>query len=229
MMKTNSFIGAKGTSVQQWENENSGVSYPFKDDSGCDAVILDSIVDACISIPSSVGGDPFLSCFHIGPSFVSAMVTVDRSPALYASVSKERFNPFSPVVMESSVAGVSGMLTFGGIRFDKTVTIRGRYRFSESSVVRPDLGRLSLFRDPETNETAKGYVGFEVPEGVSLSLSEAGHVSTVSFSTNDDIKNSVLVPCAKYERSNYSPEPIMSINGVRPDDKGRIAIVFTKN
>lgn len=226
-MVTNSFIGVKSVSTQQWESGNVGTAYPFDDDSLPDGFPNGVIVDACIVLPSTIQDRPVLSCLHRGPSLVSAMVLVGGRPALYAAVSKAAFVPFSPVVMESSIPGVSGMITFGNPKFDAVETVRGSFVFSEAAVVRPRVGRLERFYDPETGATASGYVGLELPDGVSVSIEEEGHESRMSFSTNDEIRQSVLAPCAKYERPNDSPQPIMSINGVRPDEDGRIAIVFT--
>lgn len=227
-MSTSNFLSAKNVSTIQWENENSGTAYPFEDDTLPAGFPTDLVVDACICIPTSIPLRPALSCVHTGPSFVSATVTLDGKVALFVSVAKSKFVPFSPVLMESSMYGVSGMITFGNVMFDRIMTERGNYVFSESAVVRPIIGRLYRFKDSETNETAKGYVGFELQDGVSVSLREANNVSLLSFSTSDDIRKEVLTPCAKSDITNRSPEPIRSINGVKPDKDGRIAIVFRK-
>ena len=225
----NSFIGTKETSTQQWESGNSGNAYPFEDDTLPDGFPKGLIVDACIVLPSTITSRPKLSCLHCGPAMVSAMVTIDGRPALYASVSKNAFQPFSPVAMDSGMEGVSGMITFGNATFGDPVTLRGSYVFSESAVVRTENGRLVKFHDPETNAKASGYVGLELPDGVTVSIDENGHQSKVAFSTDDDVRKSVLTPCAKYERPNSMPEPIMTINGVKPDKNGRIAVVFAHN
>ena len=226
-MNQNWLVG-NSVSLNQWESGNSGSAFPFEDDSLPDGLHPGCIVDACLCIPSGIGGMPTLSCFHSGPGLVSAMVTLDGLPALYCAVTAGEFSAFEPVRLSSSVPNVSGMLTFGDVSFAEPYTWRGSAAFSESAVVRHTIGRLEGFYRPSSGLRATGFVGLDLPEGVTASVSEDGHSSVVRFSCDADVKESVLSPCAKYERPVSMPVPIRSINGVGPDEKGRIAIVFTR-
>ena len=218
-----------GNSVEtvQWENSNSGSAYPFEDDRVPSGFPVDAIVDLCVVCCSD---DPVsVSCLHVGPSLVSVAVSVGGRPALFKSVSSKSFSPFEPVAMDSVLEGVSGMVTFGDVRFGEPKTYRDAVPVSESAIVRPKVGRLERFVSDTDGRSASGFVGFELPEGVSAELSEDGHSSIISFHASSSVMDDVTSPCSKYDRPVSSPVPVKSINGVRPDPTGRIAIVFTND
>ena len=212
----------------QWESGNSRVAFPFEDDSLPDGFPRGIIVDACVVVASGLSPSESrvtVGSVHVGPGMVSAFVLVGGRPALYCGVPRASFEPFSPVPMTPAMPGVSGMLSFGNVDFGSPATYRMDVPLSESAVVRPVVGRLERFLDPRTGRTASGVVGFEVPDGVSISFSEDGHDSVVSFSAGDSVRRLVPAPCSADDDVSR-PHPVTSINGVRPDESGRIAVVF---
>lgn len=219
-----------GNSVEteQWESGNANVAFPFADDVLPSGFPKDIIVDALVVVPREDGKRQEVSVgsVHVGPSLVSAFILVDGHPALYCSVLKDVYEPFSPVVMTSVMRGVSGMIAFGAVDFGEKATWRLNARLSDTAVVRPDVGRLEKFVDPETGAEASGVVRFDLPKGVSVSIEEAGHSSSVRFSADSSIRNIVPLPCSEMDSPKTMTVPVRNINGIVPDSLGRIAIVF---
>ena len=226
--------GQSGASLErsQWESGNASVRFPFADDSGPEDYPFDVIVDACVVLPSEEFPSEsrvYVGCLHIGPGMASAMVYADGEPILHCRVLKDSFEAFSPVVMEAVRPGCSGVMSFGDIRFDdysSPITRREMVPLAESVVMRPVVGRLRKFVQPERGEEASGIVGIVVPDGVGMSMSEAGDSSVISFSMDDAIRQTVMVRCNPVETPLSMPMPISSVNGVQPDSQGRLAIVF---
>ena len=174
-----------------------------------------------------------VGCLHLGPEMVSVVIYANDQPILFYASSRASFSPFSPVAMRPIRPGCSGMVSFGDIAFDRyarPAIFRDMVRLAESAVVRPVVGRLRRFIQPEKGAEASGVVGIVVPDGVSVGIDEeTGHKSTIVFELNDAGKNLVRVACDSTESKTGSPVPISSINGVHPDSDGRIAIVFAKS
>jgi hypothetical protein len=158
---------------------------------------------------------------------VSVSILADGSPALFCSAVKGSFEPFVPMAMKSVAHDISGMITFGDVAFGEPRTYRGSFKFSESAIVRPVRGRLERFTKPADGTQATGFVGFDLPNGVTAGLEESGHSSVIKFSADESVRSTVVSPCSNYTRPPNSPLPIQSINGIHPDELGRIAIVFT--
>lgn len=218
-----------GNSVEQpqWESSNAAVSYPLADDSLPDGFPPEALVDACIVVASETSPSEAkveLGCLHFSPHLISAMVFVDNEPALACSVPAGSYEPFSPIAMETLKEGCSGTISFGSVTDRGTYTFRGRIPFSDSAVVRPVVGRLRRFLKVATGQTATGDVGIELPAGVAMSVEDEGGVSTVTFTISDEARAALDAVCAGDDGSGLVP--ITSINGITPDDKGRIAIVF---
>jgi len=229
MMQPNWLVG-NSVETEQWESGNANRSFPFADDSLPDGFPRDTIVDAFVVVPSSVApSDAKVSVgsMHIGPSMASVFILVGGEPALYCNVLKDRYEPFTPVAMESVMPGVSGMVTFGNVDFGMKRTYRLGLPLSESAVARPVVGRLEKFVKVETGEEASGIVGFDFPDGISISMHEDGDNSQVVFEAGPSIRGHVPSPCYDVDAGpkTMSP-PIKNINGVVPDELGRIAVVF---
>lgn len=219
----------------QWESGNSMVSYPFADDSVPKDFPTNLIVDACIVVPytkdsiDKSNSTVELTYFHESDIMVSIMISIDGTPSLHAKVLKEYYKEFSPIKLESLDGKCSGMITFGSIRFDRIITIRTKIPFSESVIVRPVVGRLEKFVQHERDSEISGDIGIELPLGINMSISEEGDTSTIQFTASKDIRESVPAPCSNTDPISTMPVPISSINGIRPDKEGRIAIVFAKS
>ena len=229
--------GMYGSSVEtvQWESGNRYSRFPFSDDSGPDGYPFDVVCDACVIVPSEMypSTEPvYVGCLHISSSMVSAMLYCGGRPILQCMVTSSSFEPFSPIKLEPVDSSCSGFIAFGDIQFSSfrtPVTIRDMVPLSESAIVRPVVGRLRKFIQPSRVEEASGIVGIVVPDGVGMEKSEDGHVSTISFSLSDPAMDDVLVSCDVSKPEEGKPSPVYTINGVSPDENGRIAIVFTKS
>lgn len=212
----------------QWESGNAGSAFPFEDDSTPEGFPTGVVLDACVVVPDSISGRVVLSCLHVGPSLASVMFSVGGEPALECHVLKDSFEPFVPVRMSPVIEGVCGFVTFGDIRFGDAVMVRDMVPLSESCVVRPHVGPLRRFVQPERMESASGSVGFELPDGVSAKIDENGDETVVTFSLSQSLAELVRAPCDTVDRSAGSLANVTNINGVVPDSKGRIAIVFRR-
>lgn len=235
-----SIIGSMGVSVEQpqWESGNTSVRFPFAEDisfADCPGYPFDSIVDACVVLPSE--GSPSMEvvtvgCLHISRSMVSVMIYADDTPILHGVCLAAMFEPFTPVMLEPLRPGCSGCVSFGDIRFENVRTpiiLKNKARLADSAILRPVVGRLRRFIQPERGEEATGIVGLEVPDGVILDHQDTGHVSLIGFSLTDAGRETVKVSCNPAEPAPTMSIPISSINGVHPDSQGRIAIVFARD
>lgn len=216
----------------QWESGNLGVSFPFADNTLPVGFPTDVIVDACIIVPTTIDrpNKPVvtLNCLHISPSMVSVVISAGETIKLHCCVLSANFSAFSPVKLESITGECSGFITFGDLRFDTIYTIRGEIPFSDSAVMYPVVGRLEKFVQPASGNEATDIVGIELPAGVSLTIENQkyGHNSIVQFTADDSVRNLLQHPCIFETVPNDTPLPISSINGIKPDEFGRIAIVF---
>lgn len=220
-----------GNSVEteQWESGNENVAFPFEDDSLPDGFPRDVIVDALVVVANYVEPSKAkvtVGSVHVGPSMASAFVMVDGQPALYCNVLKDSYEPFTPVVMTPVMPGVSGMMTFGNVNFGDKWTWRLNVPLSETAVVRPVVGRLEKFIQPEMGEEASGIVPFDLPPGVTVTIEEHGNDSRMDFKADSSIRNIVPLPCSEMDSPKTMTVPVRNINGVVPDSLGRIAVVF---
>lgn len=232
MRTSPNWLVGNSTETHQWESGNSSVSFPFADDSLPADFPNDMVVDACIVVANEVepsAAEVSLGCVHVGNTMASAFVLVDGEPALYCNVLAENYEPFTPVAMTPVKKGVSGMLTFGDVRFGEKRTYRANARFSESAIVRPVVGRLVKFTQPEMGSETNGVVPFELPDGITITVDEDGNDSTVHFSADSSIRNLVPMPCAEQDSPKTMTVPVKSINGLVPDELGRIAVVFLRS
>ena len=222
------FLG-NSVETEQWESGNSNVAFPFADDSLPDGFPRDAIVDALVVVPSSLMPSTVtvkVGAVHIGPSMASAFILVGGRPALYCNVLKESYEAFSPRAMTSVMPGVSGMITFGNLDFGEKRTYRLDIPLSETAVIRPVVGRLEKFIQPEKGAETSGMVPFELPEGIEVSVVESGHVSTMNFTADESIRRLGPLPCSETDSPKTMVPPVRNINGVVPDRLGRIAVVF---
>lgn len=228
MLNPNLFLG-NSVETEQWESGNSNVAFPFADDSLPEDFPRDAIVDALVVVPSSLApstGTVEVGSVHIGPSMASAFILVGGEPALYCNVMKATYEAFTPVVMTPVMPGVSGMITFGSLDFGDKRTYRLNIPLSETAVVRPVVGRLEKFVQPEKGEEASGAVPFDLPDGVEVTVHEDGHVSEMDFTADESVRRLVPLPCSEADSPKTMTPPVRNINGVVPDKLGRIAIVF---
>lgn len=213
----------------QWENENTGTAFPFRDDTLPEDFPRDVVMDACVSSPVD---EVYLDSLHVGPRLASIVVSASGAPVLQAHVLVGEYTPFSPVALSSLVPGYSGIVTFG----DLSSCWRGTYvpkdkgvRFSETAVMTyPEGGLKSLFLS-EYGLTATGTIGFDLPSGITAVIREddASGETIVSFSATEELKDRFANPCTTSKDSITMPVPIRRINGISPDDKGRIMLFFT--
>jgi len=228
------WLNGNGIEALQWESGNAASSFPFEDNTLPEGFPVGAVVDACIVVtatekPSTAAVS--LGCLHISRYMVSVMILVDGLPALCRTMLAAENAAYRPLQMESLLEGCAGTITFGGIRFDDYITPftwRGKIPLSDAAVVRPVVGRLRRFFKYDTGQSTSGDVAIELPDGVSMSVTELDSGSSeVTFSANDNVREEVRSPCESGE-TDSGLTPMMSINNIRPDSLGRIAIVFGK-
>lgn len=218
-------------STVQWENENEFRAYPF-DSATCGADFPLGVV-ADMSIVHSDGSSEFrLTSLHVGPGMVSVSVS-NGSALLVCTVGRSAFEPYRPYRMTAvggdATIAVAGMCSFGDVSFDEMQTLK----FPEGPVVLGSLvtlipsGKLKCFVDESTGEKATGSVGMSIPDDLSVSRSVSDGTQSLTFTLTQQLDNAVTSPCASADIL-YADKvpPIKSINGVRPDSSGRIAVVF---
>jgi hypothetical protein len=224
-----------GNSVStiQWENENELRWYPFE--SGCSG--FDSAIDVVsdISIVSeNLGTGVFrLYSVYVGPEMVSVSFS-DGTDVLVCTVQKDDFEPYKPYGMNSVSGSASGICSFGNIDFSKTVYAKPGNNgpiVLQTLVVRVDRGNLFGFKDDLTGDVLTGDVRFVFPSGADVTKGFTSHgyweVQTFFVGLSSWMDENLVSDCD--EKDNLKPgdlSPIRSINGVKPDDHGRIALVF---
>lgn len=214
-------------------DESVSSSYPFEDGSTPEGFPNGAVADLCVVVPSREGDEGLrpveLGCLHIGPGVVSLSLLVGGAPALFASEPASSVDPGAPVPMKSVMDGVSGIVAFGGVDFSRPGTLRARIPVSETAVFRPVVGRLARFVQEARDSELSGNVGLVLPSGLSVSFSDDGAGRNVArFSSDESLRARVMTDCGRSSRSNAQPVPVLSLNGVRPDADGRIAVVFTR-
>ena len=234
----------------QFENENALRLYPFANGSSLvdkdgkelsrDAIVdLHVVAPANLDSPAEILSDDeslpkvSLTSFHVSNHMVSACFRCGDA-ALSVTVSKDAFSPYTPYRLEKLAGSedVGGIVTFGDIEFPgfpETYFFRDRFDGDIGVVVHPCCvaaakpPALRCFVDPRSGERVSGDVEIDFSgyvrsekDGKSfrLLLEEGAGVELAS-------------ECAKVSGADAcGATPIVSINGVRPDENGNIVLWF---
>jgi hypothetical protein len=179
------------------------------------------------------GSDAYVSSVHISTAMIAICVKVVAQNSLMAAMSciveADKFEPFTPYRLEKlhGSEDVGGIVTFGIIDF---MADAGTYKFEDGKAVLSETavskfvpaGLRKLIDDRSGKSVSgdvkiefSGYVG-AVRDGRSVRLDLLPGAGSALLSKCD--KAVPVNPCGA--------TPVSSINGVRPDDKGRIVIWF---
>lgn len=238
-------------SSAQFENENSLRMYPFSEGSSLadkDGRVLsrDAIVDLHIVAPYRLGDRPgavdvdgnrlpsaSLSSLHVSSSMVSACFRCGKS-ALSVTVARENFIPYFPYRLEklAGTEDAGGLVTFGDIDFPgfpETYLFRDRFDGDVGVVVHPcciavaEPPALKRFIDPRSGESVTGDV--EIDFSGYVRSERSGKSFLLSLEEGADAE--LASECAKSSGADAcGATPIVSINGVRPDENGNIVLWF---
>ena len=230
----------KAPSVIQFENENSGRKYPFDDSS---TLISDSgrrlpddvVSDMRLAVPSSGPSiqPARLSCARISPSMVSVCVMIGTAASrmsLSCTAARKGYEPYVPRMLEplDGTLDASGVITLGDFKWPSSTEA---YFFSEASqsgvsasCVTPFFPpSLKAFIDDRNGKSVSGDARIEFSRYVSASSSGSSALLSLDEGAADALKSS----CSGMTfRESCGAIPVTSINGVRPDSKGRIVIHF---
>ena len=209
-----------GAVNQEWCVGNAGSSYPFEDDSLPEGFPVDAVVDLMAVVPGD--GEVALSCLYIGPETVSLALSVGGDTCLFANARKGEYVEYDPVAMESTRPGVSAFVTFGAVDFGAPRMVRGRIPVSESAIVRVPEARLRRFVKRGMLGEARGDVVLDFPTGVSSDVSGGD----VRLSADDDLRAMLPAMCADASSARV---PVKTVNGMKPDADGRVAVVFMRS
>lgn len=230
--------------IAQFENMNELRSYPLVDGSRLESADGEAMPDGMLAdvhvvIPSS-GQDPSfasgsmcakVSSVHVSPAMVSVCVSAYRQgdlvAALAASVSMDRFVPHMPYRMSSlhGFRGCGGVVTFGDFEVPgRPVTYSiGDAVLCDACVAEIIQPAVKSFVDQRSGESASGDVSIEFSGHIEASEAEGG----IKLSLADGSAAELVSSCAKDMQVNpCGATPIKSINGVSPDEQGRIVLWF---
>ena len=234
----------------QFENANSLRLYPFAEgasllDENGREMSRDVIVDLHIVAPANLG-DPSeiisgqdalpvvaLSSLHLSSHMVSACFKCGNV-AMSVTVAKENFKPYFPYRLEKLAGSedVGGIVTFGDIAFPgfpETYFFRNRFDGDVGVVVHPCCvavakpPALRSFVDPRSGEKLSG----DVEIGFSGYVKSERSGKSFALSLEDGADVELASECAKANGVGAcGATPIVSINGVHPDEDGNIVLWF---
>lgn len=233
----------------QFENVNSLRMYPFADGSSLvdkdgkeltrDAVVdLHMVVPSGLEVPSDILDQSALpsvsmTSMHISEHMVSVCFRCGDS-ALSVTVSRDNFRPYFPYRLDKLVGSddIGGVVTFGDIDFPgspDTYFFRDRYEGDVGIIVHPCCVAVSKppalrrFIDPRSGESVSGDVEIDFSGYVkSVKSGKSFHLSL-----EDGADVDLASECAKASGADVcGATPIVSINGVRPDENGNIVLWF---
>lgn len=240
----------RGRPSAQWEGGNSSRRYPLADDAGSDGIPDWFLSDACVVVPGHSMSDvsDSASCLvrvvsaHASRHMVSvSMETVgaaEMGGACVCTVTAGSFEPYKPYRLEPvHGSGLCGTVSFGDAMSPWAAHGTWKPRMcllAPEAVVRVPVGRLMRFVDDITGESASGDVRFIAHKGISVSGHSPQPGSSAyegevwaELSLDDDLSRAIVPPCdASSGFFDGKVRPIRSINGVRPDKYGRIALVL---
>ena len=215
----------------QFENANEGRSYPFADDAAletADGLRLpdDVVVDLRIVAPAGAGAS--LSSVYLSSRMASLCVRVGSS-ALSCTVSRDAFRPYVPCRLErlAGLEDVGGVVTFGQFEFPTTpVAYRfapGSARLADCVVAEYTPAGLRKFIDPRTGQSLSGDVRLDFSAYVQASRTADG----VLLELAPGASGALLSDCDREIPGNpCGATPVARVNGVAPDDKGRLVLWF---
>lgn len=235
----------------QFENENSLRMYPFESgsslvDKNGKELSRDAIVDLHLFAPAALG-DPSetiradtdvlprvsLSSFHVSSHMVSACFRCG-SASLSVTVSRNSFRPYFPYMLEKLAGSedVGGVVTFGDIDFPgfpETYFFRERFEgdigviVHQCCVVTAKPASLRSFVDQRSREHLSGDV--EIGFSGYVKSEKSGKSFRLSLEDGADVE--LASECAMASGADAcGATPIVSINGVKPDENGNIVLWF---
>ena len=235
----------------QFENENALRTYPFESGSSLvdkdgKELSRDAIVDLHLFVPAALG-DPSeiihadsdalprvsLSSFHVSSHMVSACFRCG-SASLSVTVSRDSFRPYFPYMLEKLAGSedAGGVVTFGDIDFPgfpETYFFRDRFDGDVGVIVhqccvavaRP--ASLRSFVDKRSGERLSGDV--EIDFSGYVKSEKSGKSFRLLLEDGADVE--LASECAKASGADAcGATPIVSINGVKPDENGNIVLWF---
>lgn len=223
-----------GVSRTQWENENETRAYPFLPETVPDGFPVGVVVDMSVVVTGESAPEVRLSSVHVGPGMVSASVR-GASFSAVCSVPRSGFEPYRPYPLSAVSGTCAGMCSFGDVDFSSPFTAK----FGGSGpvllgclVAAVPTPRLLSFVDDASGDEVSGDVEIIVPSGLSVERSDDPgggiRVQRLSLSMDDSLDRITTSPCEASKGEEYAGRvsPLRSINGVLPDGRGRIAVVF---
>ena len=218
-------------STVQWENENEIRWYPFEQ--GASDLDAAGVVSDLSIMVNQDGPMSFrLGSVHVGPGMVSMSVSAGEY-ALVCTVLKADFEPYRPYPMTSVSGECGGMCSFGDVDFSNPFTRKfdgDGPLVLQTVVARVETGKLKGFKDDVSGKTISGEVEFRFPSDTIVKrenyVSDLD-VGTISVEMSSELNGRLVSPCDSQDRLSAGKlSPIRSINGIEPDENGRIAVVF---
>ena len=215
----------------KFENVNEGRSYPFADDAILnteDGIRLPDDVLADMRLVAPAGSVASLSSVYISPRMISLCLAVGAS-ALSCTVSRDLFEPYVPYRL-GRLAGLEdtgGVVTFGQLEFpSEPRTYRfapGVARLADCVMAEYVPAALRRFVDARSGRMLSGDVKLDFSGYVQAERTADG----LQLKLPAEAARALLSDCDKKIQSNpCGATPVTKINGVAPDDKGRIVLWF---
>lgn len=234
---SNSYISETQPGYIQFENANEARSYPFESNSilqTLDGKILPDglIADAHLALP--VGVTAFLSKVYISTSLVSICIKVkdeltEELAALVLTLQRSKIKPYTPYRLDKLVGceDIGGVISLGNVDLIDQV---GDFRFEDSQVKFENSvisnfvpAKVRRIIDPRTGESLSGEVNIKFSNYINVSKKDGG----IDLELTPEGNIELLPACDRNKDFNAcGATPITNINGVYPDEQGRIVLWF---
>ena len=211
----------------EWLNENEGRSYPFVN-AGRYGIPDEVVVDLVVSGPAEILEGAYLSSLVVRSSLVSLSIGSPNGGFVVFTMAGPE--PYRPYGMTPVRDGIGGYVTFGlGLSGDLQLDLRN---MSVDPIV-VDPGCLRPANDRVVKSVGKyGVRNVDALRGVvnlvvspNMTLAHAGNV--ISIGLNDEARREFVAKCDKRAIFNEcGAPPIRKINGVGPDEDGKLTLEF---
>ena len=218
----------------QWLNQNELRAYPLKETTGLrttdeQTMPNNILVDMCIMVPSA-HSRAYLSSLYVSPYTVTLAISSGTTGLLIGTYSLADMEPYTAYPLVPVIDDVSGWVAFGANK----PTVGTHYKFSSytygalsSRVVRviESLPVKRILRySGDDDQYCDGDVAITGGGGV-LAERDTTDVDqeTIIFRLDKSVKSIFTGECDVFD---CVVPPIRSINGVCPDDNGRITLRF---
>jgi hypothetical protein len=220
----------------QWYNENEQRAYPIAedalrvDDSG-QQLPDDILVDVGLLL-TEAHDQPYVSSLRLTSRFITIGISTSGTGLFAGTYLRSDIEPYKSYPLTALVDDAAGWIAFG----NKRVTGTEDYRFSSAVQSRLELRTVHLMEPPAVTRFTKyggrqdryvdGIVQLEAGQGVEI-VQDDTNPQKIIIRLTEEMKTVMVGPCNEQaDKETCGVPPIREIDGVCPDENGRITIRF---